>query len=193
MRKLRILVDMDGVIVDFERGVFDQFVEENGYDSAIPLNERHHFHVKCDYPTKLQPRVEKIYTANGFFAGLPMIDGALAGLLKLSQENDVFICTKPLTTNATCASDKYSWVADKIGRNWVQRVIMTADKTLVHGDYLIDDRPVVEGDFERTWRHVLYSQPYNRKFGRGMTWKDYNRSQVPFEVFVRPLDGTAPC
>ena len=69
------------------------------------------------------------------------------------------------------------------------RGVRTVDKTTISGDYSIDERPVVEGAFEPTWRHVLHSQPYNRKFGREMTRKDHNRSHAPFKVFVRRLDG----
>jgi 5'-nucleotidase len=42
-------------------------------------------------------------------------------------------------------------------------MIIAADKTLVRGDVLIDDRPYIKGDFTPSWEYILYDQPYNRK------------------------------
>ena len=43
---------------------------------------------------------------------------------------------------------------------------MCADKTLVRGDVLIDDKPHVTGSNAPTWQHLLYDAPYNRDIER---------------------------
>ncbi|MCT7149596.1 hypothetical protein M1196_23400, partial [Salmonella enterica subsp. enterica serovar Oranienburg] len=50
-------------------------------------------------------------------------------------------------------------------------MIITTDKTLVRGDILIDDKPVISGELPeystgtnhaRSWEHVIFDQSYNR-------------------------------
>lgn len=60
-------------------------------------------------------------------------------------------------------------------------MIVTKDKTLVHGDLLIDDKPRVTGTRSPAWQHVLYDQPYNRHVdAQRMTWSTWR------EVLLRP-------
>jgi len=76
--------------------------------------------------------------------------------------HDVRIVTSPWVSNPTCASDKLNWVVKHYGSHWGPRVIITADKTLVRGDILIDDKPEIHGAAEPEWEHVIFDQPYNR-------------------------------
>ena len=59
--------------------------------------------------------------------------------------------------------EKYEWVENYLGDAWVKRIILTRDKTLIKGDYLIDDKPVITG-VERSpeWEQIVYDRPYNR-------------------------------
>jgi len=54
-------------------------------------------------------------------------------------------------------------------------MIVTKDKTIIHGDILIDDNPDVKGVQEPTWQHILYSQPYNSQVNskKRMTWENW--------------------
>jgi 5'-nucleotidase len=48
------------------------------------------------------------------------------------------------------------------------------DKTLVQGDVLIDDKPVVGGISIPQWRRVLFDQPYNRSVpGPRVQWENW--------------------
>jgi 5'-nucleotidase len=156
-----ILVDMDGVIADFEGGVFDRFKELYPDKPAIPLEERTTFYVKDQYSAELRPLIESIYLAPNFYRNLKPIRGSLEALMHLSEKNDLFICTSPLSNYANCVGEKYDWVMNWMGKDWVKRIILCKDKTLVRGDLLIDDNPKPEGTLSPTWEHRLYTQPYN--------------------------------
>lgn len=84
------------------------------------------------------------------------------------------ICTSILPSNPTCASDKVQWVTEMIGPEWVDRLILARDKTVVAGDYLIDDKPHIVGKFPRQWRQVIFQQPYNIGVPglRALDWAD---------------------
>lgn len=173
---MRILIDMDGVLADFERGVLETYRALHPGKPFVPLDQRTSFYVKSQYPPECQPFIEEIYTSRGFYSGLPPISGALEALPQLLGRGDeVFICTSPLLRNPSCVQDKYDWVERHLGRDWLERMIVTKDKTLVHGTILIDDRPDVHGVRAPSWEHVLYTQPYNAHvpFKRRLTWKDW--------------------
>lgn len=57
------------------------------------------------------------------------------------------------------------WIAEKLDSpEWMERVVFTQDKTILKADFLIDDEPFPEltGEFEPSWEHILFDQPYNR-------------------------------
>ncbi len=173
---MRILVDMDGVIADFEKGFLDSYRKSYPDKPFVPLEQRTSFHVKEQYPDELQPLVEGIYLAKGFYLGLPPIEGSLKALSELAARGDeVYICTSPLLRNAFCIQEKYEWIIKHLGKDWTKRMIVLKDKTIVHGDLLIDDRPDVIGVQQPTWKHILYSQPYNAQVNskRRMTWQNW--------------------
>jgi 5'-nucleotidase len=159
-----ILVDQDGVIADWGRG-WNQALERRGEEAmAIP---RHHQQTTFDLHAERTPDEIQIIAdvMNSLdYAALEPIRGAKTALRNMLRAgHDVRIVTSPWPTNILCASDKIRWVAQHLGRDWVKRLVITMDKTLVRGDYLIDDKPSVHGSLEPTWEHVYFTQPYNRE------------------------------
>ena len=170
-----ILVDQHGVLADFERGFYDAWVAGGPPHPAMPLHARKNFHVNKDYPAHLRDEIWAIHSGPEFFRDLPPIEGAIDGMAAmLSAGHDVRICTSPLSAWRNCVSGKFDWVERHLGTEFVSRMILTRDMTLVHGDLLIDDKPDVTGARHPNWRHVIFDQPYNREVaGARMTWADW--------------------
>ena len=59
--------------------------------------------------------------------------------------HEVFICTAPLTNYENSVLEKYKWVEKNFGHEWIKKIILTKDKTLIKGDILIDDNPEIFG------------------------------------------------
>lgn len=168
-----ILIDQDGVLADFDNAFHAAWEALDHPHPALPPSERRNFYVRDDYPVHLRPTVEEIYTSPGFFRNLPPIEGAIEGVCELlALGHDVRICTSPLNQYRHCVLEKYEWVEQHLGVDFVNhRMIVTKDKTLVHGDILVDDKPCVTGVRNPDWRHVVFDQPYNRLVdGARMTW-----------------------
>lgn len=104
-----------------------------------------------------------IQSAKDFFYNLKPIDGALEALKEMEQLGyNVYIVSSPSVRGDYCHSDKNRWLKDHLGEKWARRLILTKDKTLVHGDYLIDDKPYIHGIVSKpSWKHVTYAQSYN--------------------------------
>ncbi len=110
----RVFIDMDGVIVDFDR-----FMRERGL-AGDEVKRQVHAYLEME----------------------PMPD-AIAGVRSLiGMGYEVWIATKPPTGVAFAYADKAAWVMKHLPE-LKRRIIITHDKGLLGdvGDYLIDDRP----------------------------------------------------
>jgi 5'-nucleotidase len=168
-----ILIDQDGVLADFDKAFHAAWEALDHPHPAVPPSERRTFYVRDDYPVHLRATVEEIYTSQSFFRNLPPIEGAIEAVRELlALGHDVRICTSPLNQYRHCVLEKYEWVEQHLGVDFVNhRMIVTKDKTLVHGDILVDDKPCVTGVRNPDWWHVVFDQPYNRHVGGArMTW-----------------------
>lgn len=172
------LVDMDGVLADFETAFFEAVKTVPELNGVVTRESRKSFDFEKDYPEELTPSIKSVYHKKGFYLNLPEIPGAIAGVRKLkSLGHTVIICTAPLTLYRHCVLEKYRWIDVHLGMEFVKSMIVTKDKTLVVGNYLIDDKPTVIGKMVRPhWEHILYDAPYNRdiKGKRRFTWSDEN-------------------
>lgn len=173
---MHLLIDMDGVIADFEGGVLHELLKKHPQVPVIAREDRRTFYVKDQYSAEIQPLIEAICTAPGFYDSLAPIDGALNALAELvSAGFQVHICTTPLQSSKTCIAEKVEWIRTHLGESWLQKLIITSDKTLIKGDFLIDDRPHIQGSMAASWEHILYTQPYNQELPerKRLIWQNW--------------------
>jgi 5'-nucleotidase len=167
---------MDGVLADFDGSFLNYWRELHPEKFFIPLEERSTFFVKDEYPDELKPLMSEIIWGPGFFRDMPPIAGGKEALTEMDKMGfEVFICTSPLSTYQNCVLEKFEWVEKHLGSRWVNRIILTKDKTLVKADYLIDDKPEITGvEDTPSWEHILYDRPYNREVNKKrLTWENW--------------------
>ena len=109
------------------------------------------------------PLLKALYVEPGFFRDMPPIDGSIKALHSMVAHGyNVRLCTSPLASSPVCLAEKAEWVIRHLGPQWIDRLILTRDKTLVRGELLIDDAPQAKGDSATpSWRHVYFAQPHN--------------------------------
>ena len=115
-RKMRVFVDMDNVLVDFESGLA-QVSEE----------------VKQEY----EGRLDEI---PGLFGLMRPMPGAIDAMHELQKHYDLFILSTAPWKNPSAWSDKVAWVTKYLDDVFHKRLVITHRKDLCQGDYLIDDR-----------------------------------------------------
>jgi len=116
-KHIRIYIDMDNVLCDYQKA----------HDEAI----------------KNKPEIVYPQSQYGFFRDLEPTNCALMGFTVLSKNFDVWILTAPSVQNPMCYTEKREWVEKNLGFDAAKRLILSPDKSLLIGDYLIDD--MVEG------------------------------------------------
>jgi 5'-nucleotidase len=158
------LVDMDGVVADFEFG-HRRMCEQMGLAPELAGVDRDNWDILGTVSDPaIRSQILAGWHAPGFFADLPPIPGAVNAVHLLASQHLIFFCTAPLKNHATCASEKIAWVSRYFGEEFASRVIISSDKTLVMGDVLVDDRPTIHGvNSSPSWTHHLFAQPYNQK------------------------------
>lgn len=158
-----VLCDMDGVIADWEAGHNRRILELDPTFPVLHIDDRRGFYSEAQYPEHLRPTLLEAMRSPLMYSDLDPIDGAAQALDEMAGEHTVFLCSTPQDDHLTCASDKVAWIKQHLGEAWSKRLILTHDKTLVHGDILIDDKSVITGVRTPDWQHLVFDQPYNRE------------------------------
>ena len=103
----------------------------------------------------------------GIFSLMNPMPNAIESYQKLSKTYDTYILSTAPWNNPTAWSDKLLWVKRYLGKYAYKRLILSHNKNLNFGDYLIDDRLANgAGDFKgeliqfgsekfKTWKDVL--------------------------------------
>ena len=158
-----ILVDLDGPLADLEGEFLARWKKKFPGEFFVPFEKRKTFFLREEYPDYLKPKTEAVLRESGFFADLPIVPGSREALQTLHDTGyTIIICTADIIANPTGLADKRQWVRKYLGDDFAKGMIFTHDKTLIRGDYLIDDKPLIKGALEPSWEHVIFDQPFNR-------------------------------
>ena len=150
-----ILFDLDNVIVDWESAFFTKF----------PHLERSKRLNGWDIYDCFPDENLDIMNDNHFYLNMHPKPGALEMLDIVARlhQYEIFIVSSPARKCHQSASDKLTWILNNLGSAWVERTILTFDKTRVIGDFLVDDKPNITGSIESpTWKQIVFGAVYNQ-------------------------------
>jgi 5'-nucleotidase len=111
-----VYVDMDNVLVDFKTGI------EKLSQSDLELYEGRYDEVPHIF-SKMEP-----------------MENAIESYIKLCSKFDTYILSTSPWENPTALNDKLDWVKKHLDKHAYKRLILSHNKHLNHGHYLIDDR-----------------------------------------------------
>jgi len=131
MTKKILYFDMDNVLVNFQSGL-DQLSEET-----------------------LQKYEGQLDNVPGLFSLMHPLDGAIEAYVTLSNRYDSYILSTAPWGNISAWSDKAAWVQTHLGEAAKKRLILSHNKHLNMGDYLIDDR-TANGAGKFTGEHIHF-------------------------------------
>jgi len=108
--------DMDNVLVDFNSGIVQLTTE-----------------IQKEYEGRLDE-------VPGIFSLMKPLEGALEAYEILSEKFDAYLLSTAPWDNSSAWADKNEWVKKYLGKSAYKRLILSHNKHLNLGDYLIDDR-----------------------------------------------------
>lgn len=156
-----ILSDQDGVLFDWQLGFDQRLVRDIPHVTPLTREELTIFKAQNLYDAAHQPTIQEFMDEPGFYSGLEIMEGAVVGLNEIAEEFPTFIVTAPYLSNRTCASEKLESIRYHFGDKWLDKTILSSDKTLVRGSVLIDDKKDITGSVIPTWEHVAFAHKYN--------------------------------
>ncbi|QES89641.1 5' nucleotidase, NT5C type [Rhizosphaericola mali] len=137
-----LYLDMDGVLADYSAHALEE------------LNEIEHLdNVENNELVKEWIRDKNRH----FYAQLPLVKDALKSVEILSEHYELYVLSTPMWTLPESYSDKRIWIEEKFGNLLKKKLILTHNKGLLKGDYLIDDRKV-HGVSKFEGEHIWFGQ-----------------------------------
>lgn len=173
-KKLRLIVDMDGVLAN----VYQQFIHFEKQESGKEID------LASVYGTdEIQsfPNGAKHVREHGFFRTAPLIEGSQEALEKLSAYYEVFIVSAAMEF-PNSLEEKYYWLQEHFPFISWKHMVLCGSKTVVQGDIMIDDHFKNLDPFEG--RTLLFHQPHNQehhdhRHERVHSWEEIQRLLLP--------------
>ena len=119
--------------------------------------------VLCDYGAFLEKMISKgmnkfqVFKMLGVFEDLNPIQGAVNAFHLLDQHFDVYILSTPLWSNPDSWKGKRIWVEKYLGKAAKKKLILSHNKGLMKGNYLIDDREA-NGVLDFEGEHIKFGE-----------------------------------
>jgi 5'-nucleotidase len=162
MRK-RVLIDMDGVLADFEHALYSRFPDVKDLNDTDGKADhlRTELGVTLDRDKSTKSQMIDFLITNKYrdiFEDLRPIPGAVEAFKFLCQHYEVFILSTPMWILPESYTAKRKWVEHWLGDAAYKKLILSHNKSIVQGDYLIDDR-IKNGVAEFPGEHIHFGQP----------------------------------
>lgn len=184
--KVKILVDMDNVIVNWDEGMLEGLRADYPDMPYLTFERRTIRNIYDQYEQRFGSDVvnalRDVHSKVGFYRNLKPIDGVIFALNEMSKTYDVVICGKipqgmPDEIKNRILNEKKEWINEYFGQDWAKSaIIIDYNKTKIKRDYLIDDTPD-KGDGTQSWTQILFEWPYNKHISNCVSinwrnWKD---------------------
>ncbi len=167
---------MDGVACDLLHG-WNALWQSRYPDGPAFHPDKTSWEVTSGMPREVVAEAWAVLHEPGLFRFLPPLPGAVEAIRDIATRHDVFLCTAPVDSDH-CPTEKIAWVREHLGASLVKRMILSHDKTLIHADLLIDDKPEITGCRTPSWEHVVFDQTYNAHVAtkRRITWATWREA-----------------
>ncbi len=157
------LVDLDGTLCNYSEAILERLVELRGPNDS-PEDE-----MKSELPPHILARRRMIESTPGFWRNLkPIPAGLQLASLLVELAFDTHVFTKGPSYNSSAWAEKFEWCRLHVPE---LRVIVSEDKSLVHGDILVEDWP----PYINQWRRrcpkgsvIIPAQPWNEDAEAGL-------------------------
>lgn len=192
MKKLTILCDLDGIIVDLLKAWLDFHNAKYG-DNFTKADITEFAMHKCVKPEH-RGKIYEFLNLDNCFDDLQPIPGAIEAVNNLIEKGHDFVVLTASAKNPMSAFGKIKWVKKYLGLER-QQIIVSSRKELICGDVLIDDSPDNIKAYNKRWPNtpiLSIAYPYNAEVSdRCLCFNDYNNTEKAWAGIVAMIDNMA--
>jgi 5'(3')-deoxyribonucleotidase len=132
----RIIIDMDEVMADTMGGMINWYKKD--YDGAIDFKKMPGGSWVKGFPEEHQAMVRERLFHPGFFRDLPVMKDCIQVMQELNKKYSVFIVSAAMEFPDSL-KDKLDWLNEHFPFLGWQQIVFCGSKSIVQGDYMIDD------------------------------------------------------
>lgn len=176
---LRLTLDMDDVLADTHEKLIDIVLNE--FDTVYSREDFLQDSFRNLLHPKQHQKIRNILLSDGFFADIPVKEGAIETVQKLSNYYEIYIATAAMEF-PNSFNDKYNWLKRYFGFIDWKNIVFCGDKSIIQSDYLIDDHTKNLIPFKGTG--ILFSAPHNLQvadFQRVNNWDEVGELFLPHQ------------
>jgi 5'(3')-deoxyribonucleotidase len=173
MTKPRLILDQDDVLAD-THGKLAKIVL-NDFGTNLTHETLHQGPFRQTLSPEDQQRLYQLIHEPGFFADIPLIPNAREAVFELNKKYEIFVATAAMEF-PNSFRDKYDWLHTHFDFIPWNNLVFCGDKSVLNGDYLIDDMPRNLKSFRG--KGLLFNAPHNldeTEFERVMHWEDITK------------------
>jgi 5'(3')-deoxyribonucleotidase len=152
----RIAIDMDEVIADAYLRIIDWY--ERDFSRRITMEELQGKSFMDVVLPEHRDKIREYLHTDGFFKDMSVIEGSQEVIFELSKKYEIFITTAAMEF-PTSFVHKYEWMKAHFPFIPWTHIVFCGDKSIIHADYLIDDRSRHFKHF--TGQGILFTSPHN--------------------------------
>jgi len=134
LKQLKILVDMDGVLADTHL----ELISRCNAEHEAQMEKKHLTHWDLTKVQKPGMQLSKYFKIPGFFASLPVYEGAREGVSALASIKclELFVAS---ASSSVGYAEKHEWLKQHFPEIPETNIVFAVRKDLLAGDVLIDD------------------------------------------------------
>jgi len=170
MTKPRLILDQDDVLADTHGKLAQIILKDFGTTLTHEILHQGPFQEVLS-PTD-QKKLYKLIHEPGFFTDIPLVTGAQEAVRRLSEKYEIFVATAAMEFPHSFR-EKYDWLQQYFDFIPWSNIVFCGDKSILYGDYLIDDMPRNLKTFKG--KGLLFNAPHNLKetdYERVMNWEE---------------------
>jgi 5'(3')-deoxyribonucleotidase len=165
----RIAIDMDEVITNAGQRLLDFYNRD--FNEEITIRDVHGTTLHTIRP-HAKNHIIRYLSEPTFFRDLDVIEDSQEVIRELSEQYEIYIATAAMEF-PTSFTEKYEWLREHFPFLSDKNFVFCGDKSIIHADYLIDDRSDNFKGFKG--QGILFSAPHNlheEGYLRVNSWKE---------------------
>ena len=159
-RSLRILCDMDSIIVNMSQKWIDLYNKD--HNEKMTMDDVKNWDMA--HNVKIGEKIYEYLYSHEFFLNVDPIEGALEALQTFQKEGHHLVIASAPSWPGNSASDKLSWLKKHAPFINKRDVMLGHNKYMLKGDVLIDDSPDNIESYFKHWPQadiMTIAYPYN--------------------------------